>query len=126
MWEPSPHLQGELGLNDYNWTPTLNHRVWIHSETRTWHDKNIQSNAPYRQILTIQLNHLVSLAKWLSVRIRTKWSWVRVLLQLFLPSNLTVISLKMKVLFGKMEYNFLSLLHTKQKENSFIQNWLGH
>ena len=25
-----------------------NYRVWIHSEMRTWHDKNIQSNAPYR------------------------------------------------------------------------------
>ena len=25
-----------------------NYRVWIHSETRTWHDNNIQSNAPYR------------------------------------------------------------------------------
>ena len=25
-----------------------NYRAWIHSETRTWHDKNIQSNAPYR------------------------------------------------------------------------------
>ena len=25
---------------------TLNH-LWIHSGTRTWHDKNIQSNAPY-------------------------------------------------------------------------------
>ena len=25
-----------------------NYRVWIHSETRTWHDENIQSNAPYR------------------------------------------------------------------------------
>ena len=24
-----------------------NYRVWIHSETRTWHDKNIRSNAPY-------------------------------------------------------------------------------
>ena len=24
------------------------YRMWIHSETRTWHDKNIQSNAPYR------------------------------------------------------------------------------
>ena len=23
-------------------------RVWIYSETRTWHDKNIQSNALYR------------------------------------------------------------------------------
>ena len=25
-----------------------NYSVWIHSETRTWHDKNIQSNLPYR------------------------------------------------------------------------------
>ena len=25
-----------------------NYRVWIHSETRTWHDKDIQSNAPLR------------------------------------------------------------------------------
>ena len=25
-----------------------NCRVWIHSQTRTWHDNNIQSNAPYR------------------------------------------------------------------------------
>ena len=25
-----------------------NCRVWIHSETRTWHGKNIQSKAPYR------------------------------------------------------------------------------
>ena len=49
---------------------TLNHlakpfRVWIHSETRMWHDNNIQPNAP--------LNHSVSLAKWLGVRLRTKW-----------------------------------------------------
>ena len=28
-----------------------------------------------------QLNHLASLAKWLSVRLRTKWFWVRVQLQ---------------------------------------------
>ena len=25
-----------------------NYKVYIHSETRTWHDNNIQSNAPYR------------------------------------------------------------------------------
>ena len=25
-----------------------NYRVWVHSETRMWHDKKIQSNAPYR------------------------------------------------------------------------------
>ena len=27
---------------------SCHYRVWIHSETRTWHDKNIQSNVRYR------------------------------------------------------------------------------
>ena len=31
-----------------------NNRVWIHSETPTWYDKNIHSNAPYRQVPTTQ------------------------------------------------------------------------
>ena len=58
-----------------------NYKVWIHSETRMWHDKNIQSNALHRQVLRTQLNHLVSMVKWLSVLLRTKWFWVRVQLQ---------------------------------------------
>ena len=58
-----------------------NYSVWIHSETRTWHDENIQSNAPYRKVLRKQLNYLASLAKWLNVRLETKWVWVRVQLQ---------------------------------------------
>ena len=58
-----------------------NYRVWIHSEMCTWHDNNIQSNAPYRYVLRTQLNHLASLAKQLSVRFRTKWFWVWVQLQ---------------------------------------------
>ena len=53
-----------------------NYRVYIHSETRTWHDNNIQSNASYRWVLTTQLNHLASLTKWLSVFLLTKWLWV--------------------------------------------------
>ena len=44
-------------------------------------DNNIQSNAPYRQVLTTQLHHLASLPKWLNVRLWTKWLWVRVPLQ---------------------------------------------
>ena len=28
------------------------YRVWIHSETHTWHDKNIQSHVSYRYVLT--------------------------------------------------------------------------
>ena len=33
-----------------------NYRVWIHSETCTWRDKNIQSNALYREVLRTQLS----------------------------------------------------------------------
>ena len=38
-------------------------RVWIHSETLTWHEKNIDSNAPYREVQRTWLNHLAFLAK---------------------------------------------------------------
>ena len=58
-----------------------NYGVWIKSETRTWHDKNIESNASYRKLLTTHLNHLASLTKWLSVRLWTKWWLVRAQLQ---------------------------------------------
>ena len=40
---------------------TGNYRAWIHFKTRTWHDKNMQLNTPYRLVLTAQLNHLISL-----------------------------------------------------------------
>ena len=43
---------------------------------------NIQSNTPYREALTTQFSHLVSLAKWLGVCVRTKWLWVRISLLL--------------------------------------------
>ena len=58
-----------------------NYRVWIHSETGRWYEKNIQSNGPCRQVFGTQLNHLAGLAKWLSVRLRTKWFWVRIQLK---------------------------------------------
>ena len=45
-----------------------NYRDWIHSEICTWHDNKTLSNAPYRWVLTTQLNHLASLAKWLGFR----------------------------------------------------------
>ena len=37
-----------------------------------WQDKNLQSNTAYRYVLTTQLNHLVSLEKWLSVPLQTQ------------------------------------------------------
>ena len=57
------------------------YRMWIHSEMRTGHDKNKQSNLLYIWAITTQVNLLVSLAKWLSVLLPTKWLWVRVSLQ---------------------------------------------
>ena len=43
--------------------------------------KNIQSNGPYTYVLGTQLHHLVNLAKWLSLSLRTKWFRVRTHLQ---------------------------------------------
>ena len=57
-----------------------NCRVWIHSKTRMWHDNNIQSNSPYRYVLTTQFSHFASSAKSFRVRLWTKWLWVRILL----------------------------------------------
>ena len=55
-----------------------NYGVLILSETRAWHDNNMQSNAPYRKRLTTQLNDLASLAKCSSVCLQTKWLQVRI------------------------------------------------
>ena len=34
-------------------------------------------------MLTLQLNHLVGLAKWLGIRLETEWLWIPVPLQSF-------------------------------------------
>ena len=47
--------------------------IWCLREVQIW-----SSNGLYRQILTTQLNHLSSWPKWLSIRLRTKWLWVRI------------------------------------------------
>ena len=45
------------------------------TETRTWYDKNMQSNVPYISFFTTQVNHLASVAKWFCVHLSTKWLW---------------------------------------------------
>ena len=72
-----------------------NYKVWIHSETRTWDDKNMQSNAPYRELLTTELTYLASLAKWLSVPLQTEWLWVQI------PKHLGLFFKKYRTLFLK-------------------------
>ena len=67
-----------------------NYRVKIHSETRTWYENNLQSNAPYRKVLTTQLNHFARWAKYSSVCLETKWLWVRIPL---LPLKLYILRL---------------------------------
>ena len=56
-----------------------NYIIWIHSNTPTWHEKNIQSNPPNRSVLSAQLNYLGSFANWLIVCFRTNglWFWVQ-------------------------------------------------
>ena len=65
------------------------YRVWIHSEMHTWMTRTYSQSHCTDKLLTIQLNHLVSLAKWLSVCLQTKWLWFRVPLQSLIDSNIT-------------------------------------
>ena len=90
-----------------------NCRVWIHSQTRMWHDQNIQSNGPYIRVLTTQLKHLVSLAKWLSVRLRSKWLWVRVPLQ---SLNLQI----WRLLRARSSLTFRQLQSVDSLSNSYV------
>ena len=57
-----------------------NNRVWIYSETRTWHDKKSLSNGTVHTS-TRNTAHLTSLTEWLSIRLKTKCLWVGVQLQ---------------------------------------------
>ena len=66
--------------SDCKWTRTQNHLVRKRTLNHSLNN-HIQSNVPYRYVLRAQLNHLASLAKWLSVRLWTKWFWVQVQLQ---------------------------------------------
>ena len=50
-------------------------------ESFMWNSRDIQLDALCKKVLTTQFNHLDSLAKWLSVRLPTKWLWVRIQLQ---------------------------------------------
>ena len=80
-------------LSDYNWARTHNHlvckrtlerfrtcfeqgvpwhsdnyRMWIHSESRTWHNKNIQSfNMLFIFCQFIHLGHLKDILSWFTV-----------------------------------------------------------
>ena len=49
-----------------------------------------KSDAPWRKLLALQLNHLTSLTKLRSVRLRTKWLWVRIRLQSLNGSSLYI------------------------------------
>ena len=67
-----------------------------------------------------QLNHLVSLANWLSVRLRAKWLWVRVQLQSFIKHktrNKTFASLE--VATQKNSGNLMKLLELYPRGDSF-------
>ena len=89
------------------------YRVWIHSETPMLDDKNIQPNAPYRQILRTQLNHLVNLSKWLSFCLRTKCFWVWVQLR---PLKLQI----WRLIWGRSSLTFRQLLSIDSLWNAYV------
>ena len=89
------------------------YRVWINSETPMLDDKNIQPNAPYRQILRTQLNHLVSLSKWLSFCLRTKCFWVWVQLR---PLKLQI----WRLIWGRSSLTFRQLLSIDSLWNAYV------
>ena len=51
-----------------------NYRLWIHSETDAWHDKNICTEQISTQNTTQSFGQF---SQRLSLRLKTKWSWVR-------------------------------------------------
>ena len=80
-----------------------NYRVWIHSEVGTWDDKNIQSNVPYRQLLTTKLYHLANLSKLLRVLLSTKWFWVSLRWQSLQLQKSPLFGLRMSLIFRQLE-----------------------
>ena len=89
IWRTSD-CNGIQTHNDLVCKRTLNHSTkqtkwlsWVVSAylCGNWHDRNTQLNAPFRQVLTTQLNHMASLAEWFNVRLRTKCLCVWVPLQ---------------------------------------------
>ena len=58
------------------------YRVWIDSETCTWHVRTYsQMHRTYKYSQHSSIIWPVWLNDWVSVRLRTKWLWVRVQLQ---------------------------------------------
>ena len=82
-----------------------NNRVWIHSETRTWHDSNIQSN------VTTSLSLSLSFSLFLSLFLQGAWLSFRILLYVYNVIN-------------ENKTNHLDLLNTEQ--DKFPQDVLRH
>ena len=66
--------------------------------------KKVHANEPYRQVLTTQLNRLVSSAKWLSVHLPTKWLWIRIPLLLLKLQIWRLLRARSSLNFGQTTY----------------------
>ena len=75
----------------------------IHSETCPLKDKSIQSKARYRYVLRTHLNHLASLANWLSLRLPANWLWVRVHFQLLTFQILHLLRARSSLTFRQLQ-----------------------
>ena len=94
-----------LGLRILNLSKINMHCFGYNYIEEKYHDK-----AQYCYIdtvLTTQLNHLASLAKWLSVRLRTKWLWVQVPLQ--------SLDTDMSIVHTKTDHLYVAILKDIQK-----------
>ena len=76
--------------------------VRLQLESRNLHILRLlqaRSSLIFRQVWSVNsLNHLASLAKWLSVRLRTKWFWVRVQLQSLIFESIKALKIKTSML----------------------------
>ena len=61
--------------------------------------------------------HLASLAKWLSVRLRTKWPWVRI--SLLSPIIISIITLSLFLHLYQYFYVSMYVIYT----TTYIKNW---
>ena len=98
-----------------------NYRVWIHSETSTWQEHTFKRTVQVSPQNTAE----TMLAKWLSVRLRAKWFWVRVQLQSLNVQTLCLLQARSSLTFRQPECRF-TLKRVRDMTRTYNQDivWL--
>ena len=99
--------------------------VRVYLESRNFHILRLlqaRSSLTFRQVWSVNsLNHFASLAKWLSVRLRTKWFWVRVQLQSLIFESIKALKIKTSML---VNLDFPSSTILQMPLFIFLNYWL--